>query len=551
MKRFFKFFSVFAVILSMGLAGCSEDNGDGSGSSKPGGSYGTLGGNLITIGSTKDITYTSCVLLGTVDFPKITSDHTYGIVVMEALKNPDFDYDSKLIYGGHSEKTDKEDYVCGAEQINSSAKDGKFEKQLIGLKPNTRYYYRAYVRIGQNVNYSSVEYFTTQDPSPEITLGTYDAENVFAVSATFKGACAVGKLLEVNEDQSYGFIYTTASQMSTADKLTYEYYEEWKRNHFETDEIFDAPEEITADKNLDGRINCVLQHAKPGTTYYYRTFFEWNGKYFYSSEVKSVTTKGTDEITVGTGITEDITSSSATLHATVPFSLIGLDEIEGGFMISKKYSNASEFNMDVAEEWEERYIKPNANIYYVELDEVDNKDFSYEIDGLDPETTYYVCAYVCLGEYDDEDLYIYGPVQSFTTGKRGEDDPDDDVEGIGNLNIYSEGNYPWTQIDDVWVSGNSGIDNSSSVLTIEVSHNAGDLLTFDLMVSSERGYDQAIVRVNGQEYDRISGNNYRNFTHPFSTTGKSVVQVEYQKDGSGSDGNDCATVSNIQLNRTR
>lgn len=72
MKHFLKLFSVFTLMLSMGFVACTEggDEENEPGGSKPGGIYGTLGGNLITIGSTKDVTYTSCVLLGTVDFPK-------------------------------------------------------------------------------------------------------------------------------------------------------------------------------------------------------------------------------------------------------------------------------------------------------------------------------------------------------------------------------------------------------------------------------------------------------------------------------------------------
>lgn len=96
--------------------------------------------------------------------------------------------------------------------------------------------------------------------------------------------------------------------------------------------------------------------------------------------------------------------------------MIGLDKVEAGFMISKVYSNQSEFTMDEAEEWEERHDNPEAEVFYVET-EIDSKDFSIEINGLSPETTYNVCAYVCLGEYDDEDYYVYGCMQEFKTDK--------------------------------------------------------------------------------------------------------------------------------------
>ncbi len=104
------------------------------------------------MGKTRNVTYTSAILLGTVDFPKITSDHTYGIVFMPAMTTPNFDYEGKLLLNGRSDKYDKEEYVCTSKQINSSATDGKFEKELVHLMPATTYYYRAYVAIGQNVN---------------------------------------------------------------------------------------------------------------------------------------------------------------------------------------------------------------------------------------------------------------------------------------------------------------------------------------------------------------------------------------------------------------
>lgn len=480
---------------------------------------------------------------------KITSDHTYGIVYLEALQNPDFDYGNKLQVDGHSDRNDKEDYTCITKQITNSAADGKFEKQLVGLKPATRYYYRAYVRIGNNFNYSSVEYFTTTDPSPEITLGTFDPTDIYAVAGKFNGVCKVGKLQDINEDQEYGFIYSTAPQLSTADKLTYEYYEQWKNNHYETEDEFEGPEEITTTTNLDGRINCELKNVMPGTTYYYRTFFKWNEKYFYSPEVKTMTTYGSDKITVGTGAADEITARSATFHATVPFSIIGLPEVEGGFMISKKYSNASEFNMEEAEPWLYRNNYAPADVYYVEFG-VDNRDFSYSISGLSPETTYYVCAYICLGEYDGNDYYIYGPIQSFTTEKA-----DESIEEDG-INIYSNGNYPWTrQFDEedgieYWESGNQGVANSDSELTIEVAHNAGQMLSFYLEVSSEQKYDYVSVFVGDAEQPicKLSGEDETEFSYTFEYSGKTTVRVVYHKDFGGDGGDDSAIVSEVQLN---
>lgn len=376
--------------------------------------YGSLGSNLITIGSTRDITYTSCVLLGTVDFPKITGDHSYGIVYLEALQNPEFDYDRNLQYGGHSGKNDKESYDCVAAQVYNSTSDGKFEKQLVNLKPATTYYYRAYVRIGSNVNYSEVRNFVTKDPASEITMSTNDATDIYAVSAMMNGIVNVGNLQDVNEKQAYGFIYTDAEQMKTPETLTYEYYSNWSMNHFETEDEFDAPSEVIATSNLNGRINFEIKGLTPGKTYYYRSFFRWNDKYFYSPTVKAFNTLGSSEIHVGTYRATDVTSTSATLNASVPFSKIGLDYVKAVFMISSKYSNASEFIMDDLHPWEERNRYPNENVYYIETT-INDTDYSMAISGLLPETTYYVRSAVKIGTYDDEDFWIYGTMQEFKT----------------------------------------------------------------------------------------------------------------------------------------
>jgi len=528
----------------MALAGCSNDEPDDK-SSKPGESYGKLNGKLITTGSTRDVTYTGCILLGTVDFPKITSDHTYGIVYMEAVTTPDFDYDTKLIVGGRNDRTDKEEYYCTQSAITNSTAEGKFEKQLIKLKPNTRYYYRAYVSIGRNTNYSSVEYFTTLDPTPEISMATADATNIFAVKGKMIGTVRVGNLQDVNEDQEYGFIYSSDPRLNTADKLTYEYYKSWEMNHFETDIDMEEPDEVTTGDNLDGRISADVTFLRPGTTYYYRSFFKWNNKYFYSPDVKTLTTLGTNEITVGTGTATEITDTEATLNATLPFSKIGLDGVNGGFMISKKYSNASEFNIEEAKPWSSHYTYPDEDVYYVST-YVSDKDFSCRIDGLDPETTYHVCGYISLGRYgnennsgdDETEMWVPGSIQSFRTEARAEYDDND-------ITVETNGSYPWTFSNGVWYSTNMGVPNSTSQLSIRVRHQLGDQLSVHLNVSSESGYDGVIIRdtsdhsnpdrglfgllsgtISDTYYIPLNGGTYVNGKY------ESVITLEYLKDGS-------------------
>lgn len=538
-----------ALAVAVGFTGCSKDDEPNGGGAFGNGDYGNLNGNLITIGSSRDVTYTDVVLLGTVDFPKLTSDHTFGIVFMEALRTQNFDYEEKLVYGGQSGKNDKEKYVCSSVQVNSSSVDGKFEKQLVNLKPATTYYYRAYVKIGNTFNYSQVKSVTTKDPSPEITLATLEATDLCAVKATMKGGVNVGNLQDVNENQIYGFIYTDEPKMSTDATLTYEYYEQWQENHFDTEDEFDAPDQITTRENLNGRITCTEDELEPGKTYYYRTFFAWNGKYFYSPEVKSFKTLGAGSITVNTGAATEVESSTAILNGSFPISLVGLENVKAGFLISSKYSHASAFKVADAMSWYNK-DQEEADVYYIQTS-VSDKDYSMAISNLDPETNYYVVAYIYMGDdlawtparYDDEDddpYIIYGNVQRFKTEK---------VPVNESIVVTSSGANPWTQLSNgTWESGNKGKNSSTSTLTISFTPRYGEKLCFDLDVESESGCDK--VQVSGKDWtsEYFSGSVKRRYESPaYYSTQPTTVKVTYSKDGSISTGRDTARVSNITL----
>lgn len=457
---------------------------------------------------------------------------------LEALQNPEFDYNRNLQYGGHSGENDKEHYDCVTAQVYNSTSDGKFEKQLVNLKPATTYYYRAYVRIGSNVNYSEVRNFVTQNPASEIAMSTNDATDIFAVSAVMNGIVNVGNLQDVNENQAYGFIYTDAEQMKTPETLTYEYYTNWSINHFETEEEFDAPSEVIATSNLNGHINFEKKGLTPGKTYYYRSFFRWNNKYFYSPTVKSFKTLGSSEIHVGTDRATDVTATSATLNASVPFSKIGLDNVKAVFMISSKYSNASEFVMGNLYSWEDRNRHPNEDVYYLETT-INTKDYSVVISGLLPETTYYVRSAVKIGRFDNEDFWIYGTMQHFKT-----------ESAESGFAITSTGTYPWIEYQPgFWESGNTGVGNSISELTVIVDHQAGEILQFTLAYDTEPKYDVVTVTCDGVPIGRYSGNsgNAKTVNCPFSTAGTSVVTITYEKDGSVNTGEDIATVGYFRI----
>ena len=547
---------LFAALLACAVISatpsCSKDNNepDGPGNSMSGdGDYGKLGDNMVATGGTRAVSYTQGILLGTVDFMKLDDTHTFGVVYMEAVQEVEnqkpFDYNLHLRYN----EPDVEEAV-----VNTTS-DGKFEKQLVDLMPGTTYYYRSYIKIGKNYNYADVKSFSTKDPSSEINLVTGDAEEVCALSTMLVGRASIGNVnngLDQAEirNQDYGFIYSDDISIGTPETLTMEYWENWDNTHFDTQKKPDEPETVITEENINSVLRQLETELIPGTTYYYRTVFIWNGRYFYSPDVKSFTTLGPSTFTVGTLKPENVGSTSAMLKGHIPFEKIGAKEVDGGFMISKKYSNRAEFVMK-----EDMSRWPSYDdISYVECN-VSDVDFMAYISGLEPDTQYYVCAFIDLGrekdtvdKYGDEvpgkKIYLYGDVISFTTEEKKGAEAD--------INIYSTGDYPWYgSADSGYTSGNSGIGDSVSTLTIEVQPKEDGVLSFDWTVDSEPNYDKLQITVyngwnsstedhSGTESDRFSMSLYRNNSYR--------VEVRYSKDGSGDNGADKATVRNISFN---
>lgn len=352
-------------------------------------------------------------------------------------------------------------------------------------------------------------------------------------------------------DQNYGFIYSDDAALGTAETLTMEYWENWDNTHFDTQKKPDMPETVLTKNNMNALLQEVAEDLIPGTTYYYRTVFVWNDRYFFSPEVKSFTTLGPGSLSVGTLKVQDVTARTATLKGHVPFEKIGKDEVGGGFMISKKYSNRTEFVMqDEMETW-----PSYDDISYVSC-RVTDVDFEKEISGLEPNTEYYVCAYICLGreknttdKYGNEapgkKIYLYGDVINFTTDAKGGAEAD--------ITVTSTGSYPWYGTEKTgYTSGNQGVANSVSTLNIQVLPKENGTLTFDWTVDSERSFDKLRIKAyvystnsNTLEY---SGAESGQYTLDMSANRSYRVEVQYIKDGLGDKGTDKATVRNILFN---
>ena len=100
-----------------------------------------------------------------------------------------------------------------------------------------------------------------------------------------------------------------------------------------------------------------------------------------------------------------------------------------------------------------------------------------------------------------------------------------------------------------WTSTNKGQSNTTSSNSYTITANAGDLLTFDWLVSSESQYDKFIITIGGTEILNKSGELSGTYQHTFTSSGTYTMEVKYTKDGSVDRGSDYAMIYNITFNR--
>lgn len=127
--------------------------------------------------------------------------------------------------------------------------------------------------------------------------------------------------------------------------------------------------------------------------------------------------------------------------------------------------------------------------------------------------------------------------------------PNGSIEGdyvfgvIDGINTLLHCNSVSSSFED-WTSTNKS-NSSSSSKTYTIIAKAGDILTFDWMVSSERNYDIFTVTINGTEILERSGEETGNYQYTFTEDGKYTLIARYSKDDDGKDGSNCGKIYNI------
>ena len=120
----------------------------------------------------------------------------------------------------------------------------------------------------------------------------------------------------------------------------------------------------------------------------------------------------------------------------------------------------------------------------------------------------------------------------------------------GTLIFETSSNYPWELANSsdrtFAVSGNRGVNNSTSTLTTTVELEADDVITFDYSVSSESNYDKLVFKVNGSQIFQKSGSvAWTTYTYVADTAGEYTFEWSYSKDSSVNSGDDRACVDNV------
>lgn len=121
----------------------------------------------------------------------------------------------------------------------------------------------------------------------------------------------------------------------------------------------------------------------------------------------------------------------------------------------------------------------------------------------------------------------------------------------GSVSFSTDGQYEWVWdgVNKRLQSTNYGISNSTSQTTISFSTSKSGLVSFDYAVSSEQNCDVLTILLDGTTIvNGASGTINSSVMCPVISTGSHTLIVKYTKDSSKNTNNDCAYISNLQLN---
>ena len=255
------------------------------------------------------------------------------------------------------------DLTREATTVKATERDanGSFVIAITGLKPDTKYYYRAFVLYNGSREYGEVKSFTTIDSS--VSLTTEAATDISNTRATLNGTLVV----------------------SSVDELSKEVYFKYGKSK----ETLEA-EGTRVSASLEGdRFSYAITGLTANTTYFYAAYSVVEGKET-SGEVKSFSTAD---------FTVSVTTLEATDISSVKANLKGRITVESVDELSKevyfKYGTSKET-------LEAEGTRVGASL--------EGNSFSHTVICLTANTTYY---FVACSEVEGK--VTSGEVKSFTT----------------------------------------------------------------------------------------------------------------------------------------
>ncbi len=127
----------------------------------------------------------------------------------------------------------------------------------------------------------------------------------------------------------------------------------------------------------------------------------------------------------------------------------------------------------------------------------------------------------------------------------------------GTISFTTAETYPWTVVEsedsDYAMSGNAGVNSSSSTVSAMVEIPAGGALVFDWNVSCEARYDKLVFYVDGTEVSTLTSSasgqetGWQSYVYPVSEARTYEVSWTYSKDSSISYGADAGYLDNVHI----
>lgn len=231
-----------------------------------------------------------------------------------------------------------------------------YTASIIGLDPNTKYYFRSFVRQNGQDTYGETKEFTTKGLSS--MLHTHAATSISSVSACLNASL---DLTDVKyKTKSFGFYWGSSDDLINS--------------------------KVTAQEG-NGMISSDLLNLTPSREYFFRAYIVLDDKE-YKDDVVSFTTKDIDSILV-TLDASNVEAAKAILNAKLDLSDVKYSSKTYGF-----------------------YLGTTANAQNSRMigGEIRDSKYSASLSNLSHKTQYWYKAYVTL-----DSQTLYGETKTFTT----------------------------------------------------------------------------------------------------------------------------------------